>query len=137
MAQPRGLWIPLEILSRRDLRHYDKIVYALVTYLDQYGGLIADHMRDWAQALGCDVDWLRSELQRLRSLGLVHCEKLAWRLGPDTSNPASKLPPLPSGVKPDSVSQHVAAVFDEATKTVKLYAVPQNGNQQHVPPPTK
>ncbi|MCL6567244.1 MAG: hypothetical protein K6U09_12590 [Acidobacteriia bacterium] len=128
MAQPKGLWIPLEILQRRDLQQYDKIVYALISFLDQYGGLQHDMLEQWAGNLGCDRAWLDYELQRLAKKYLIHRQGMAWRLGPAQSNPATLLPELPDGVQPLSVSKGIATVYDETQKAVKFYRVAGNGD---------
>lgn len=126
MAVAKGLWIPLDILQRRDLRIYDKVVLALVSYLDQYGGLCRDHYEQWAQTLGCDTQWLDSELRRLASLGLVHRRELSWRLGPSNDDPRSQLPELPPDAEVLSVSRGVAAVWDATTNSVKMYRAPDS-----------
>lgn len=106
----KGLWIPIEILSRRDLRLHDKVVLALVRNLNDYGGIVEDYMDDWAATLGCDTEWLMSVLRRLQSLRLIHYQDRSWRIGASDYDPLSYLPDLPDGVTPDYVTGDIAWV---------------------------
>jgi hypothetical protein len=129
MANAKGLWIPIEILQRRDLQQYDKIVYALICYLSQYGGLMHEHLDQWAANLGCDKSWLEYELQRLAKKYLIHRDGMAWLQGPPNTDPLQKLPELPPNVEPLSVANGIATVYDEQQKAVKFYRAPVNGDK--------
>jgi hypothetical protein len=129
MANAKGLWIPIDILQRRDLQQYDKIVYALICYLSQYGGLMHDHMEQWAANLGCDRGWLEYELQRLAKKYLIHREGMAWLNGPPNTDALQKLPELPPNIEPLSINNGIATVYDEKQKAVKFYRAPSNGEK--------